>query len=189
MLLIFPYNSLSYSFKRRRSQTYNLTKNLRYAYISFLFAFKPWLKNIFYFVSGLYVWCWTWRSRTMFFALGFLESSKLCNLEFLCLAKSKCFCFSPLCLVPNIEAQSKKILPKSLGSSKLEVWSFLSFNCLMVDLLNFMIVEAFWMHYCKNFEVRKDLTTEQRKYFSIPLPLCIFNLSFLVNIVYMKIFV
>jgi hypothetical protein len=42
------------------------------------------------------------------------------------------------------------------------------------------------MHYCKNFEVRKDLTTGQKRYFCIPLPLSIFNLSFLVNIVYMK---
>jgi len=33
----------------------------------------------------------------------------------------------------------------------------------MVDLLNLMIDSAFWMHYCKNFEVGKDLTIGQKK--------------------------
>lgn len=45
----------------------NLTKNLRYVYISFPFAFKFWSKSIFNFVFGLYVWCWTSRSRTILF--------------------------------------------------------------------------------------------------------------------------
>jgi hypothetical protein len=33
-------------------------------------------------------------------------------LELPCLAKSKCFCSWPLCLVPNIKAESKKNSPK-----------------------------------------------------------------------------
>jgi hypothetical protein len=46
------------------------------------------------------------------FALGFLESSKLWNLELPCLAKSKYLCSWLLCLVLNIEAESKKHSPK-----------------------------------------------------------------------------